>query len=635
MLSLSFEEVFGFKNAPQNECSDEKIEVSCPEYAENSDIYQKLIDICADPKELLNLLNIQVINHVRSGSPEHYTNYELSQMLNPFFSILPYILSDRSIVAQAHNAIINVDDFLSNWQSFGFHCIYSYFYQILSSKIYAGNPRKWLIITIFDLLSQNKKAYSNCIVTRIHAKDKQLKDKPNLHAIIRTDQTISIYYQNTCLKTGVVKYIPNDDFPIHQFVEMNDKKKVVNESRITFLDSNGEKITSDSADLFFNEGSPLYHLIWACLSCKKNEFSYESLDAISRLIFDFRGTFLQIFYYSQQNDEVFRSLIIASIFIHRHTFLLKTLIWAIYDDVTDQNRLFKSPFPAVRYLISFTRYILKTQISYLIEVIISFIDMYELDVDAVNPSDPLTDSSFKNHVIELFWETLLQISETFPKTFYDISFEFNVYSILNKQEGKSVSNPVKDLLLSEVIIPAMFDNLRKAITKNQKDCLNFVIKSITLTAASNKDDEFSRIGFKPLQQIVDKITQNPSNLNIKDIRMPSIQEYIDSVLNLIDCIQGSADYLRKSVPSNPTDFVTRSDEIETNDSSQNLLPITRSRTSRCPTGNAACLKDSDQSATHLQPFKNIPTDIFPWKDRISKEIFCSYYVQVNQDQLKK
>ena len=261
MTSLSFEEVFGFYSTPQNECSCSKIEISYPSLAEVNDLYKKLIDICADPQALMELLSIQILNHVRSGSPDHYNNYELSQTLHPFFSILPYILTDRCIIAQVHQIQINVKDFLSPWQYFSFQCFYNYFHQILSSKIYTGQPRQWLITTIFDLLSQHKTIYANSIVSNVHIKDKQFKDRPNLHAIIHPDQTISIYSQNTCIKKGILQYEPNEEFPIHQIVEMNNKKEIIYKSRISFLDSYGEKITSDSADDFFKEGFQIYHLI--------------------------------------------------------------------------------------------------------------------------------------------------------------------------------------------------------------------------------------------------------------------------------------------------------------------------------------------------------------------------------------
>lgn len=215
------------------------------------------------------------------------------------------------------------------------------------------------------------------------------------------------------------------------------------------------------------------------------------------MIFEFREAFLNAFYYSEQNDNLFQSLLTASIFIHCHSFLLKILFWAIFDDATDQNKLFKSPFPSVRYLINFTCNITKTQNDYLIKEVISFIDMYELDAES--PSDPLSDRLFKQKIIELFWETLLQIAKTFPKSLFDICYELNVYSVLNQQKEKACANPAKFLLMSEVIIPSLFDNLRKVVSKNQKDYLNFVIKSIT----SNNNDEYSRIGFKPLDELLD------------------------------------------------------------------------------------------------------------------------------------
>ena len=77
MTSLSFEEIFGFYSTPQNKCSDSKINISYPELPEATDLYRKLIYICADPQALLDLLNNQIANHIRSGTPDYFLNFDI------------------------------------------------------------------------------------------------------------------------------------------------------------------------------------------------------------------------------------------------------------------------------------------------------------------------------------------------------------------------------------------------------------------------------------------------------------------------------------------------------------------------------------------------------------------------------
>lgn len=635
MSSLFFQEVFGTSSAPQNECSNTKIDFPYPTLPEVSDLYQKLIDTCADPQSLLDLLNIQIMNHIRSGTPDHFNNFQLSQMLNPFFTILPYILSDRSIIAQTHSVLIKVNHFLSPWQYFSFQSFYSYFDCILSSKIYTGESRQWLISTIFDLLSQNKSVFSNSVVTRVHLKDKQFKD--SLHAVVNKDKTISIYSQNTCIKKGILTYEPDENFPIHQIIEMNKDKKVTYKVRIVFLDSSNEKVTSDSFEHFLNDGSQIYQLIWSCVSCKNNEFTFEELDVIVRTILGYNGTFLQIFYYSQLNESLFKSLMSAAIFIHRHTFVLKTLIWAIFDEATDKNKLFKSPFPGVKYIITFVRDVTKKKMSFLMEQMIEYIDLFELDENNFDLVDFLSDSNFKHGIIKRFWESLLLAAQTFPKTIFDICFQLKTYSdmYLSKDSNRNCYSQAKDLMLSEVIIPSLFNNLRLATDKNRKDCLNFVIKSVTLTTASNKDDEFGLLGVEPLKKFLEFICADSSNLNVKDILMPSIQHFVNAAHDLIDCVKGSTEYLRKCAPKKTSNFTSSStfndfseDEVE-----HPQIPVLRKkRTSKSASENLATLKDSEQSVNHLEQFKEIPSNQIPWKSRIAKDIFYSYYVSQHEKQ---
>lgn len=638
MKSLPFEEVFGFGSKPEIECSQFSIDIPCPSLQESSELYQKLKDICAEPHAIIDLLNIQIMNHVRSGNPDHYTTFELSQMLNPFFSILPYILSDRCIIEQAHQIQINVKNFLSSWQYFSFQCFYTYFSQILSSKIYIGESRKWLIKTIFDLLSQNKSIYSSSIVTRVHLKDKQFKDKTNLHAVIHYNQTISIYCQNVCIKKGILKYEPDSEFPTHQLIENTNIKDTPAKSRVVILEPNGEKITSDSADQFFREGYQLNHLIWSCMSCKTNEFSLEAIDSISRMIFGFKGSFLQILYYSKPIEGLWESLITASVFIHRHTFVLKTLIWAIFDEAVEKNKLFKSSFPAVHYLISFVKYISKPQIIYLDQQIINCIDIYENSIENVSSVfNPLEDDDFKHQIVKVFWDSLLEAAQTFPKSMYDICFQLLICSDLySKEANRNRFSQVNDFLFGEIIIPNLIDNLRSCKKKVYRDSFNFITKTVTMTTANNSQNEYSQLGFKPLQTFLEFVSQDASQLNVKDIDTPPLQDYINSVYNLIDCIKGSADYIRNCFPMRDLNFTSPSSFVEVpdeNDESHAQLPVLRrTRSLRIQPITSVIMKDNDRCVNHLRPFKEIPKDIFPWKSRIAKDIFYSYYAHLNQNQ---
>ncbi|KAK8890473.1 hypothetical protein M9Y10_035249 [Tritrichomonas musculus] len=637
MSSLPFKRIYGYNFQPQNDCDKLKIEISYPSKPEISDLYQKLIDICADPQSLLELLNNQISNHVRSGTPDHFVNFKLSQMLNPFFTILPFILSDRSLIAQAHDTRINVKKFLSQWQYFAFQSIFIYFTHILSSKIYIGEARQWLITTIFELLCQNKTVYSHSIVTRVRIKDKAFKDKLVLHAVIKPNHEITIYSHNTCVKKGILKYQSDADNLVHQIEEYT-KDKLSYQARIVLLESDGDKITADSAEHFFSEGLTINHLIWACLATKENNFSYEAFYSIAKMIIGLDGQFLQIFYYSNPIEGLFKSLMKVAIFIHRHTFLLKTLIWAIFDEAKDLNKIFKSSFPPIKYLIAFVKEIIKPQTNCIVNQLIEYISAYQNDFDNLSTDDLLNDHQFKKGIIERFWDLLDEASLKLPKSLFDICFHLRIFSEMYSPDQNEKSYIyVKDLIFNESLIPLLIDFMRD-LPKIYKDILNFVIKTVTMTTTLYKQNEYSLLGIDNFQKILVFISQS-SELNISDIEMPTILEFINSVKNLIDCIKGSADYIRKiTAPNDKKINISSSSSSSCIEStsitfSDPQLPILKKRrSSKHTTGTSILLKDSDTSTCHFQMFKEIPSNIIPWKYRIAHDIFYSYYYELKKNQ---
>lgn len=639
MSSLPFREIFGINAQPQNACEKYKIEIPYPPRPEISELYEKLIQTCADPQSLSDLLNNQISNHVRSGAPDHYVSYDLSQMISPFLTILPYILSDRAIIAQAHEYKINVINYLSQWQYFAFQSFFSYFQHILSSKVYIGDSRHWLITTIFDLLCQNKTVYSHSIVTRVRIKDKAFKEKTVFHAVIKPNREITIYSNNTCVKKGILKFQADRENPTHQIEEYT-KDKLIYQAKLILLEPDGEKITPDSAERFFNEGITLNHLLWACMSTKESNFSYEAFDAIAKMIIGFNGEFIHLYYYTQPIDGLFESLMKIAIFIHRHIFVLKTLIWAIFDESKDISKLFKSSFPPIKYLISFIKSIIQPQLIKLVNQIMEYIDIYQNDLDKPFTDKPLNDIEFKRGIIKRFWDVCFEISKTFPKTLFDVCSHLYIFSdMVSGDPNRNPYTQIKDLLFSEIIIPFLFDYIRETSNKSYKECLNFVVKSIAMTAAYNKQDEFSLLGFDSLQIFLEFVSQPSTELNIKDIDIPTIPEFIESVKIWIDCIKGSADFIRKMVElldsnENITSSSSFIDPPDENDNfSETQLPVLKKRrASRHGSGAPILLKDCDSSSHHFQSFKTIPSTIVPWKTRLARDIFYSYYLELQEKQ---
>ncbi|OHT14913.1 hypothetical protein TRFO_14711 [Tritrichomonas foetus] len=590
-MSTSFHSIFGINSIQTNDCTDEIIDIDAPKNHESSEIYQKLVDICFDPDSLVQLLNSQLKNHVLVQSAVHYTNFEQTQMLSPFLNILPCILSNKIIIAQSQKPQINIKSYLTAWQYFAFQSFYTYFQILLSSKIYSGRSREWVLCMLYENLLLEKKIFKTGNLLQVKIKDKIHKEKSIFLAIMESDQYVTIYNHNNLIASGNILFSSDSGNGICTLVD----KENGTESQITLLNNDGKPIDCSYQDYLLSiskRNCSINKLISSCkVIGKQSPISLKVYDVIGKNIIAYDAEFLQAFYYLNSNDsKAFSSIMTISRFFDRHYFVVKTLIWVIIDNAKDPNDIFSSMFSPHHYLINFVQIASKVVVDRIMEKIIEFCKLS-------NDNDNyLKNDNFVIGLVRVFWNSLIHNFMGFPKIVFVLCLQILISTC--KKFSTDVKNPyngITSLMFNKVIIPLMLQHIensgfaRKAVIK--------LSAIICVTAKMGTQDKYSSIGRESLIFFLTRITS--TTMGAKDIPKPSVTDFIEAVNHTLSYIKEHGKELKDI-------FALDNELVQDNSSDVSVnRPISSSK---------------DQK-------RKIPKDVIPWKLMLAEDIVYSYFIQ--------
>ncbi|OHT05589.1 hypothetical protein TRFO_26588 [Tritrichomonas foetus] len=589
----AFDDFYGINASHSNDLTNNTIDIVSPVKPDCSTIYQKMKEFCNDPASITQVFNARLLNHSTRKVPLIYNAYQQSKLTTPLLNLLPYVLNEKIVFAMANHSLVMVKDFLSPWQYFAFRSFNSYFNTLLACKIYNGEPRKWLMTTMYSMLLENKTVFNKIMISQIKLKDKIHKNNTYIGIFTENKNFLSIYSLSGVLTaSGGLTYQPIILKEQHSNKEptngaMNKSilldKETNSEAQVVLLNWSDGKTNDQDLKKLIKSTPPILHLINACeIITKSNNKSFTTLEivhTIAKMIIGYDCEFIHSFYYlASINQNIFDSLLTISSFIHRKNFLIKTLSWAIIDNSHNANDIFSTIFAPHYYLIQFIQQETTTVISRISVAINEYCARYIINEDG------LKDDNLIIGLVQTFWKLMMHNFMAFPKSVFNTCRHLFVCTYKKFGNSQNPYNGVTTLMFNKVIIPTLLNFTQSGITRKAIVKLSSSI-STTASMHQQNQDKFSLYGKESLLFFLTKIIGETRGN--KEKTQSSMNEFVKSTEELIH-------------------FIKENGKI--------LYTI---------------LYSSSENNDHKN---KIPDNILPWSIRLSEEIFYSYFIQGDDKQ---
>lgn len=528
---MSFEIIFGYNSFPEGTNYLKSVNVPSPTATvDPSPVYPTLYSNFSGPKNFIKTLNELLRNHFVRHIPLHFIDYTNNIPGHPVFKLLPFIVPNSVISAQAHEPLVNLKDYLTPWELFTFQCFFQYIEMLLmNGSLYKDQARHWILEHFYSHLIEDKVPYRKKLISPV-----KIGGKNQLIMFYTENEPTLFYNGKDLVLTGIVTVSKKDKITV--FCDKEGR-----ESKLQLYDSNDSKINSNIAELMERKDY-LELIIWSCDTMKKMpNYSLKAIDFIAQMFTGIDGYYAQALFTSmkevnEQNDKILNYLTTIALFFRRHLFILKVAVWCEMENIKAPEELFANHTVSLHFLVDMMHKTSKVVINRIVDRILLVARDYRKEELETDP--------YIAKIYDAFWYALLENCCSFPKTVFDICRY--IFVATYKKFGAQARNPyigVNTIFFMKLIVPTLMEKVESSDPIRKSMIL--VTHAISQLCSGGQLTQISVRGQKALSLFLSKITAEYSGKI--DMSLPPVEKYIKAVKKLIDYTDANSTKLKQNL----------------------------------------------------------------------------------------